>query len=177
MTTVDNEQPVIHPSEDTASRWVAAMMPVRVLDGAGTGMTMDEGYVIGYLDCPSILLLHEDGTQASWGVRLPWQVTGPPTPRRRQEELIAARQPRGRHLPGERPRTWGPPPEPPAEVTAIHCNCHGRWERQQWAVDRIWALRYPSHPSMGPYRVSWPALYGEHIARGQKLTDATGGQS
>lgn len=84
-----------YPNEATASRWVGEMRPIRVLSGTGDGTVMDEGHVLGYIDVPSIVVLRADGSQCAWSTRLPFEVTGPPTPDDRQAELLAQRGPRG----------------------------------------------------------------------------------
>ncbi len=71
------------------------------------------------------------------------------------------------------PRTWCLPDEPPTEVMAIDCACHGRWQRIYASPGGRWQLTRPADPRLGPYLVDWQALYGEHIVLGQTLTDAT----
>jgi hypothetical protein len=70
------------------------------------------------------------------------------------------------------PRTWELPPEPGPEVTAIRCECHGRWERL-YDGSEAWYLRLPSSTHLGPYRVFWCNLYGDHVSDGKTISDAT----
>lgn len=85
----------IHPSDSTAKQWVEDMQPVRVLSNTGDGTILDEGWVIAYLAAPSLQLLRDDGSIATWQVTLPWQTTGnPPTrPEPRKGRLVCRREP------------------------------------------------------------------------------------
>lgn len=53
------------------------------------------------------------------------------------------------------PRSWSLPPEPGPEVTAVRCECHGRWSRDGFGC---WQLTRPNLVGMGPYRMVWSSL-------------------
>lgn len=65
-------------TREDAMHLVERRCTVRVRSGGFFGATeppvMAEGEVIGYVDQPTIILRHADGTQSSWPITLPIEV-------------------------------------------------------------------------------------------------------
>lgn len=74
---MSTEPECLHPvSAEQALQWCKTRPRVEVWSNTRPPMIMDWGRVIGYAPHPSLLLEHDDGTQAQWMISLGWRLCG-----------------------------------------------------------------------------------------------------